>query len=94
MIEIRRFNGMNLLVHPASQPPDGSFTRLVNADCFVAGAIYPRRGLARPTSFEGLSQQGTTVTSNTVAETFGTPIRTLFPADGRFFARPALEHDG
>lgn len=91
-MQVRRILGMNLMVHPASQPPVGAMSRLVNTDTFVAGAIYPRRGMARPTAFNGLSQQGTTITSGNIAETFGSPIRTLCPVDGRFLTLPAMEH--
>ncbi len=92
MIQVRRFGGMNLLVHPASEPPEGAMSRIVNADSFVAGALYPRRGLARMTTFNGLLQTGTNTLAAVQAGTFGTPIYTACAADGRCFDLPALEH--
>lgn len=93
-IPVRGANGLNLYRHSASIEDILSFRDLQscqNIDLSIEGAVLPRRGLARVTTWNGLTLDvnGDLRTGEVALSTLGTDIVSIIPNIGSISAPPA-----
>ena len=76
---VRGAKGLNLLVHPAEPVDYADLQDCQNVDLSIENAVMPRRGLARVTTWNGLTfdSNGDLRTAETVMPAFGRTIMSL-----------------
>lgn len=90
VIPVRGVGGMNLLVNPSEPADYADLVSSQNIDMSLERAVMPRRGLARVTSWNGISydSNGDIRTGETVMPAFGRAVLSMISNIGNITDPP------